>query len=274
MATAIWRRRMARMALMVGVACMAPAAGHAGDAPARLSLTDVANAFEDAALRVNTLPATELARWTGPIYLAISDAPGMGNVAADVEASVRGLAAIARVPVMRVNGRDPRANFVVRPNAGAVAGRSPCRSSVDWTEDGRMLRAEIHLNLANPDRIQRCINHEAMHGFGFRAHAHAALSVLSYTYADQAQLTATDRIMLETLYDPRLRPGMATAAAAVVACHIIAEKLAAPAVQVATACLDRAPAPKRALAALGRPQPSGDAPKTPSLQPGYRDGGM
>lgn len=240
---------------MAGVACMAPAASNAGDEPERLSLTDVANAFDDAALRVNTAPATELARWTGPIYLAISDAPGMSTVTTDVEASVRVLAAIARVPVTRVDWHDQRANFVVHPSAATTAGRSPCRSSVDWSEDGRMLRAEIHLNLANPGRIQRCINHEAMHGFGFRAHAHAALSVLSYTYADQAQLTGTDRILLETLYDPRLRSGMAMGAAASVACHIIAEKLAAPAALVAAACLDRAPAPKRALA-------------------GYRDGGM
>jgi len=261
------------VALAVGIACAMTGAAHGSDGPGRLSLDGVARAFDDAALRVNTAPASELARWTGPIYLAIADDAGMSAIAADAEAAVRALAVIAQVSVTRVAWRDARANFLVRPGSGNGAGKSPCRSTVDWTDAGRMVRAEIYVNLEIPGRITRCLNHEAMHSFGFRAHAHAALSVLSYTYATQADLTAVDRIMLETLYDRRLKPGMTVAAAAPIACAIIAEKIGASAADTATACPGRGAAPQRHLTAFGGSRSIADAP-LPALQPSYRGDGL
>ena len=246
---------------------------HASDGPGHLSLDSLARAFDDAALRVNNAPATELARWADPIYLAIADDAGMAPIAPIAEAAVRALAAVAGVPVARVAWHDRRVNFRVRPGQNDSAGKSPCRSTVDWTESGRMVRAEIYVNLANPDRITRCINHETMHGFGFRSHAHAALSVLSYTHAAQAELTAVDTILIQTLYDRRLKPGMAAEVAAPLACSIIAEMIGAT-TAAPTLCPGRGTTAKRGLAAFGGPRSLADSPPSlPALQPGYRGAG-
>ncbi|TWT04998.1 DUF2927 domain-containing protein [Reyranella sp. CPCC 100927] len=262
------------VAFAIAIACGPLKPADASDGPGHLSLDGVARAFDDAALRVNNAPATELARWTDPIYLALADDAGMAPIAPAAEAAVRALAAIAGVPVTRVAWRDRRVNFRIQPGQGDRAGKSPCRSTVDWTESGRMVRAEIYVNLANAERITRCINHETMHGFGFRSHAHAALSVLSYTHAGQAELTAVDTILIETLYDRRLKPGMPAETAAPLACSIIAEKIGATAA-AATLCPGRGATAKRGLAAFGGPRSLADSPPTlPALQPGYRGDGL
>jgi hypothetical protein len=251
----------------------------ASDLIGRVSLEEAARAFDEAALRIDTAPASELARWTSPIFLAISDQAGMAAHAAEVEAVVRALGAVTRVPVNRVDPRDPRANFIVRANTSDAPGKSPCRSSVDWTETGSMVRAEIHVNLANPGRITRCINHEVMHGFGFRGHAHSVFSVLSYKHAHQAHLTDTDLLILEALYDPRLRAGMSVAATSAAACGIMAEKLRAGANEMTAQCQGRGTlAARRQTVAFARGARAADqsvdqqVSSLPSLQPGYRDG--
>ncbi|HJQ57132.1 MAG TPA: DUF2927 domain-containing protein [Vineibacter sp.] len=240
-----------------------------------MSLREAVQAFDEAALRIDTAPASELARWTSPIFLAISDQSGMAAYAADVEAVVRAFGAVTRVPVNRVDWRDPRANFFVRANTGDTPGKSPCRSSVDWTDNGSMVRADIHVNLANPGRITRCINHEVMHGFGFRGHAHSVFSVLSYRHADQAYLTDTDRLILESLYDPRLRAGMSVPATSAAACGIMAEKLSASASDTAALCEGRGmvASRRRTITFAGSARAADQqAASLPSLHPGYRDG--
>jgi hypothetical protein len=275
MITRTWRRTATLIGISLGMVCAQIGPGQASDWPGKVSLEDAARAFDDAALRVDTSPAIEIARWTRPIYLSIAETSGMADHAAEVEATVRSLAAITRVSVTRVAWGDSRANFIVRANASDYAGKSPCRSSVDWTDLGHMVRAEIFVNMANPARITRCITHESMHGFGFRGHAHASFSVLSYKYAGQAQLTDTDRLMLEALYDPRLKTGMKVAAASPVACGIMAEKLRASPDETAALCGGRGSAPaKRELVAFGGSRRADQQASTASgLQPGYRDGG-
>ena len=268
-----WRRRAALMVLTLGMAGGAISPTHGSDWFGKVKLDDVAKAFDDAALRIDTSPAIELARWTTPIFLAINENAGMGGFAPEVEAAVRANAAIARVQVTRVAWGDSRANFLVRSSAGEVGGRPPCRSSVDWNDIGQMVRSDIYVNLNNPNRITRCINHEVLHGFGFRGHPHSSFSVLSYKYAAQAQLTDIDQLMLQTLYDPRLRPGTKVAAASPVACTILAEKVRASTEETAALCNDRGTAPRRGLVAFSGTRPVEQAEQhPPSLQPGYRDG--
>jgi hypothetical protein len=270
--TGAWRRRMTLLFFTLGMAGGTVGAAQASDWPGKVSLEDAARAFDDAALRVDTSPAVELARWTRPIFLAV--APDMNAHAGEVETSVQFMASIAKVSFSRVAWGDSRANFLVRASTIQTSGKSPCRSSVDWTDLGHMVRAEVFVNLSNPGRVTRCINHEVMHGFGFRGHAHGSFSVLSYKYAAQAQLTDTDRLMLETLYDPRLKPGTKVAAAAPVACGIMAEKVRASAEETAALCTARGSGPRRGLVAFAGSRPTEQAAHPPSLQPGYRDGGM
>jgi hypothetical protein len=270
--TGAWRRRTTLLFFTLGMVGGAVGTAQASDWPGKVSLEDAARAFDDAALRVDTSPAIELARWTRPIFLAVAN--DMNEHASEVETSARFMASIAKVSVTRVPWGDSRANFLVRASTSQTSGKSPCRSTVDWTDLGHMVRAEIFVNLSNPGRVTRCINHETMHGFGFRGHAHGSFSVLSYKYAAQAQLTDADRLMLETLYDPRLKPGTKVAAASPVACNILAEKVRASANETAALCAGRGTAPRRGLVAFAGSRPTEEASHPPSLQPGYRDGGM
>jgi len=230
------RRRLAWTLLTLGFVCGFAVAGRASDTLSPALLPDAAGAFDDAALRVNDSQPADLVRWTGPIYLAIAEGEGMQAIAAEVEASVRTLAAIARVSVSRVNINDSRRNFLVRP--ADSTGRVACRASV-YSQYGRIASAEVEVYVGGRGSLTRCINHEVMHAFGFRSHAHAAFSILSYKQARLLELSALDRVMLETLYDPRLRPGMRPTEATAAACTIIAEKLGLAARDAATQCAGR-----------------------------------
>jgi hypothetical protein len=241
--------------LIVALGLALPRSSHGIDpgTPPGAALEHAIGAFDEAATRLNDDQPVRIARWTGTIHFAIADYSGMSGIAADIEAVLRELSAIARLRVMRVPWGDKRANFTFRPSAGdpAAAGAQPCRSVVSW-QDGDMQRAEIVVNLANPGRITRCVNHEAMHGFGFRSHAHAAFSVLSYRQAEQASLSWVDRLMLATLYDARLVPGMDGHTALPIACGVMADKLRATARERWEACHGRRPRLPARVAIFGR----------------------
>ena len=225
---------------------------HAADAPEALyKLEDMTRAFGEMAMQVNGQRVGQLARWTGPIYLAIADTPGMEHVAADAEALVRSLAQVARVPVHRVAADDRRRNFSIMASVRDASGNIPCVSQVDWNEQGRLTSVVVRLNLSNPARLTRCTNHEILHGFGLRAHPDTAFSVLSYRYASQAQLTETDRVVLETLYDRRVPGTGPMDTAAHVACQVIAEKMRITSEGIAAVCGNRpAPPPGGLFASL------------------------
>lgn len=233
------------VAFILGFATVSPAS----DTLTRGALPDAARAFEDAALRVNDAQPAEPVRWTRPIFLAVADAGGMRALAPEIEASVKYMAAIARVSVTRVDINDPRRNFVVRQ--ADPAGRAACRAGI-YSQAGHITSVDVEIWLGGRGSLSRCINHEVMHGFGFRSHAHAAVSILSYKQARQTQLSAIDRVLLETLYDARIQPGMNLAAAAATSCGIIAEKLGVPAREAAGHC-GQAPMPRQvATTTFGR----------------------
>jgi hypothetical protein len=229
---------------------LVPVPGHGIDPHSNTdaALAHAVKAFDDAAIRINDVETEGIARWAGTIYLAIAEYSGMTRATPGIEAAIGELATLARLSVVRVPWNDRRANFTFRPGTSepAGAGMPPCRSAISW-QDGVVQRAEIVVNLANHGRVKRCVNHEAMHGFGFRSHAHSALSVLSYRRADQETLSWVDRLMLTTLYDSRLRPGMRGAAALPIACGVMAEKLQVRLSDRTRICANRVPDPRSAI---------------------------
>ena len=233
------------VAMAMGSMSIASRAADASDAPQKLE--DMVRAFDEMAIKVNGSRASELARWTGPIYLAIADTPGMERVAAEAEALVRNLAQLARVPVHRVAANDPRRNFSIVGSKRDGNGGTPCLSQVDWDEAGRLTAVEVRLNLTNYGRLTRCANHEIVHGFGLRAHPDSAFSVLSYKYSTQAQLTDTDRVVLAALYDQRVPATGSMDTTTRVACQVIAEKLRMSADAAAPICERRSAPPRGGL---------------------------
>jgi hypothetical protein len=109
---------------------------------------------------------------------------------------------------------------------GSVERRANCYMNARYDEGtGRMTSATLHINMAKPNDIDRCIVHEILHGFGLLNHPHRLHSVLSYyTQRIAHDLTEADIVMLQTLYDPRLKPGMRRLQALQVADSIIEEK--------------------------------------------------
>jgi|SRR5580693_3437932 hypothetical protein len=99
-------------------------------------------------------------------------------------------------------------------------------------------RADLKVNPAYASSIDACIIHEAMHSFGFISHPHAADSVLSYVYKRRA-LTALDRHLIRTLYDPRLAPNLAAQPASQLACRILGERLAVSGADIEAVCSAR-----------------------------------
>ncbi len=226
------RRAATRAALAAGFMCAIVNVAAASDTPLRASLIEAARAFDEAALHVNDSQPADLVRWAGPIFLAVSDIEGLQDLAPEVEASVRSLAEIAGITVVRVGTDDPRRNFLVRE--ADPAGRAACRASV-YSQAGRITRVEVELWRASR-AIRRCANHEVMHAFGFRSHAHGAASILSYRQRHQAGFSELDRLLVATLYDPRLQAGMKPAAGSAAACGIIAERLGLTAQAAGTLC--------------------------------------
>ena len=209
------------------------------------TLEETFRAFRESAMRVNNIRATELARWTGPIYLAFADTPGLERVRPEVEAAVTALAAVAKVPVERVAASDPRVNFIVRASGRNSMGNTRCFTTIDWDGAGAVTRAELNLNMANSERLTRCVNHEVLHAFGFRDHPGAAYSVLSYKYNTQAHMTDTDRLLLATLYDPRLPATGSVDQIGRVASGLIAERLNISADRTASVCERQVTPPPR-----------------------------
>lgn len=212
------------------------------------ALEDAFRAFRESAMRANNNRATELARWTGPIYLAFANTPGLDRARPEVEAAVNALAAIARVRVERVAASDPRVNFMVQASGRNSMGNSRCFTTIDWDGAGAVTRVEVNLNMSNLERLTRCVNHEVLHGFGFRDHPDGAFSVLSYKYNTQAQMTDTDRVLLATLYDPRLPATGSMDQIGRIACGLIAERLNVSPDRAAPVCERQVtPAPRTSI---------------------------
>ncbi len=209
------------------------------------TLEDTFRAFQDTAMRVNNVRATELARWNGPIYLAYAE--GVERARPEVDAMVGTLATMAKVPVERVSASDPRVNFLVRASVRNSMGNTRCFAHIDWDGAGHMTRVELNLNMTNRERLTRCINHETVHGFGLRDHPDTAFSVLSYKYAMQAQLTDSDRIVLATLYDARLPITGQMDSIGQIACGLIAERLQISADRAAPVCNQRSTPPRTSV---------------------------
>jgi Protein of unknown function (DUF2927) len=227
--------------LAVAAACHAFPA-HAGPAD---DLARLAKGFEDAALRIedNSMKPKEIVRWDSTIVLAFVNPTGASRQANLMSKVVREIAAIAGVAVREVEATDPAANFFGKYSDSANAGfgidggTSNCFSTTNF-EKGRIERVDINIGSRPRSGGDRCVVHEALHGFGFNSHPHGLDSVLSYVYNREA-LTPTDRLLIETLYDKRLKPGMTRAEAAPIACRILAEKTGVSAAIAEPVCAQR-----------------------------------
>ena len=74
-------------------------------------------------------------------------------------------------------------------------------------------------------RVDECIAHELMHTLGFPGHPSRTLNSALRNGNASRNLTVNDMILIRTLYDPRLRPGMLRGEVLLLAKEIIGEML-------------------------------------------------
>jgi hypothetical protein len=221
----------------------------AGAMPPRAELEMLARAFDDSALRAEDTLPEPLIKWTGPLYYTARNARAQRSVERQLLSSIREIAGLAGLRLIEVADDDRRANVVARLHENeASSGSNTCFALWSRGSDGALQRVEININFRLWRQIERCIVHEALHGFGFPSHAHAADSVLSYV-SSRSALTKVDHALIRTLYDRRLAPGTAPAAASRTACRILGETIGAAPADIAAVCAAR-PGPRRSEAGL------------------------
>lgn len=186
---------------------------------------------EDTAYGGSYNPTGFVIKWTGEIRYRIDGFAYNAKAIDSAVAALRRQAEIAGVKLRQVQSAD-EANFTITFDnvevfrLGSIERRANCYMNANYDESsGRMTAATLHVNLARPADIDRCIIHETLHGFGLLNHPHKLHSVLSYyTVRIAHDLTEADIVMLQTLYDPRLKPGMRRLQALQLAGDIIEEK--------------------------------------------------
>lgn len=238
------RRTVCRLAVAVlSVGLLVTPRVALGDA--RDDLTNAAQAFEQAALRLQDSDDRPrgVVRWAQPIFYAATNPSASSSIERAAYAAVKRIAAIAGVAVEEVAAADPRANYRVimtdneAPAAPGQAGARTCYSQTAWKAFA-ITKVDLYINFNSIRRIDRCLIHEALHGFGFQSHPHSGDSILSYVY-NRSDLTTLDRLLIETLYDRRLTLGMPRAVAAKTACRILGEKMSTPAADIEAVCSQR-----------------------------------
>lgn len=147
-----------------------------------------------------------LVRWDEEIHYIILGVDDEA-LSSQSEAALLKIAKIANVQVRKVKTVgdanfkiyiDNEKEFVINDNQLAS-----CYTHAEASERGGIRKADIHLPFKMGRVAEKCVEHELLHGFGFRGHAHRIRSAMSYV-AGQDEMSRWDRILLKALYHPTM----------------------------------------------------------------------
>lgn len=155
--------------------------------------------------------AAVTARFSSPVRVGVFE----GATADNQEFTRRTLEEFAIVTGVKIDWRPPEdrdadlvilftdeKEFVVNGNQRGI-----CYASVHADDKGVIRFAAVHVSWKSENVWRNeCLVHELLHAFGWRGHTHRIRSANSYMH-DEHELTRWDRLLLRTLYDPRLPPG-------------------------------------------------------------------
>lgn len=185
--------------------------------------------FYEAALWNDGKVPTPIHKWTNPVRVRMTG-PMVGSYADTVMDRLRQLTAMAGIEVALVAPGATDENFLVEfveTHELFAGGRAAgCVSYTDWNAQGEITKARLVINLSQGFGLRRCITHESMHALGFAGHPQAIDSVLSYVY-QREDATEIDKISLQTLYDPRVKPGLFQLPGMAAASDVVVDKLLA-----------------------------------------------
>ncbi len=168
-----------------------------------------------------------LIRWTGPISPRL-----LGPFTIDDRIRVAALLdRYADLAGLTVDAARP-ANFHIRrvgPRTVArAAGRpDPCYAEVTFDDAGVIVRADLYLARLGPDQWRHCLAEELFQAFGLLDDSDLVPGSLLNDASARPHASWEDDLLLHTLYDDRLRPGMGRSEAAVLLPVLIGERLRA-----------------------------------------------
>lgn len=159
-----------------------------------------------------TNEALMIARFASPVSVSVIEGATPDNQAL-VRRTLEDFAAVTGVTIAWRQPGDRGADLVILftdAEAFIVNGneRSACYARISVGDDGIIRSSEVHVS-RKAENLWRdeCLVHELIHAFGWRGHTHRIRSANSYMHGEFA-LTRWDRLLMRTLYDPRLPPGM------------------------------------------------------------------
>ena len=170
-----------------------------------------------------------LAKWESPVTVAVVE----GATRKNIEFTKKSLGELAQLSGLTFEWVESGTSgikldihfssereFVINGNQ-----RASCYARTGNAPNGRLDRASIYIGLSGKDEWRTdCLNHELLHGLGWRGHTHRIRSVISYAHGE-TKLTKWDRLMMRALYDSRLPPGISKADAIPVARAIFRKML-------------------------------------------------
>lgn len=154
-----------------------------------------------------------LSRWEEPIWVAVEGVSSTGKEYAQVRRIMAELGAVAGTEINYVepDGSRSKGNFRFSflDQENLIINKSEfasCSAQVNRYGDGRIRRVHVRIAMKNAKRLQRCIYHEVLHGFGL-AHTTLVPSVMNYG-SDANSPTAWDLMVLRTMYSKTFESGM------------------------------------------------------------------
>ncbi len=154
-----------------------------------------------------------LSRWEEPVWVAVEGVSSTGKEYAQVRRIMAELGAVAGTEINYVepDGSRRKGNFRFSflDQENLIINKSEfasCSARVNRYGDGRIRRVHVRIAMKNAKRLQRCIYHEVLHGFGL-AHTTLVPSVMNYG-SDADNPTAWDLMVLRTMYSKTFESGM------------------------------------------------------------------
>lgn len=235
-------RGLCGMAFVIGLSGLLVSPADAQTTGKNPSHADILRGFDIAALYADTTQGTTgfgsgatltgvVVRWDNPVVYSLDGLQYDKTSIAETVKTLKKFADLAGIAVREgtVGGKDVNFRIIfrntdnLRASNGGKVGCLTSWNSDNWT--GRLNWAELQINLAYTSGINQCIQHELLHAFGLRGHPHKLHSILSYyTTRFVFEPTEADIVLLQTLYDRRIKTGMPRLEAVALASGIIEEK--------------------------------------------------
>ena len=153
-----------------------------------------------------------LVKWTGAIRASLMG-DGIENFAPEINRQFIHISKLTGLSIQVEDAATTEANFVIK--FSATKGYSirndfvPCIARLGINA-GVIDKAMIEISTANEGKISTCIAHELMHSLGFRYHSGITRSILSPLHGER-NFTSWDNLMIATLYNQSLSPGLSRA---------------------------------------------------------------